>query len=105
VTLTVEPLRGRSNDMKQGKEISFRPEDDFSSGANFNYSMRGKMITIAGSQPGKGSFVEEIEKALRKITHWHQAPITSFRIFYRDADGMGGEIRWDGQHAEILAPP
>ena len=52
----------------------------------------------------KGSFVEEIEKALRRVEHWHQGSITGFRILYRDTDWMGGEVRWDGQHPEILAP-
>jgi hypothetical protein len=54
---------------------------------------------------GEQSFSEEIEKILRKIEHYHQGSIASFRILYRDSDGMGGEIRWDGRHAEILAPP
>jgi hypothetical protein len=67
--------------------------------------MRGKVISITDLKPGEGSFVEEIEKVLRKIEYFHQASIASFRILYRDSDGMGGEIRWDGEHAEILAPP
>jgi hypothetical protein len=47
--------------MKQG--ISFTPQDS-SSGAEFNYSMKGKLIAITDLKPGKRSFVEEIEKAL-----------------------------------------
>jgi hypothetical protein len=23
---------------------------------------------------------------------------------YRDAEGLGGEIRWDGEHAAIVSP-
>jgi hypothetical protein len=89
--------------VKQGKEISFNSNDGGS--ADFNYSMRGKVITISDLKPGKGSFTEEIEKALRKVEYWHQGSIASFRILYRDAGGMGGEVQWDGQHAEILEPP
>jgi hypothetical protein len=87
--------------MKQG--ISFSPQES-SSGADFNYSMKSKLITITDLKPGKGLFVEEIEKALRRIEFWHQGSIASFRILYLDADGMGSEVKWDGEHAEILAP-
>jgi hypothetical protein len=30
--------------------------------------------------------------------------IQSFRILYQDADGLGGEIKWDGESAEIVPP-
>jgi hypothetical protein len=71
---------------------------------DFSYSMRGKMISITGLMPGKGTFIEEIEKVLRKIEHYHQGSIASFRILYRDVEGLGGEIRWDGEHAAIVSP-
>jgi hypothetical protein len=89
--------------MKQGKEISFNPNG--SGSADFNYSISGKVISITDLKLGEQSFTEEIEKILRKIEHYHHGSIASFRILYRDSDGMGGEIRWDGQYAEILAPP
>jgi hypothetical protein len=41
---------------------------------------------------GNQSFTEGIEKVLRKIEHYHQASIASFRILYRDSDGIGGEV-------------
>jgi hypothetical protein len=80
--------------MKRG--ISFTPQDS-SLGANFSYAISGKVISITDLKLGKGSFTEEIEKALRRITHWHQGSITGFRILYRDAEGLGGEVRWDGE--------
>jgi hypothetical protein len=29
--------------------------------------------------------------------------ITSFRILYQDAEGIGGEVKWDGENAEVIA--
>jgi hypothetical protein len=31
--------------------------------------------------------------------------VKSFRILYKDVDGLGGEIKWDGEKAEIIAQP
>jgi hypothetical protein len=64
--------------VKQGKEINFTPNG--SGSADFSYSMRGKVISITGLNLAKGSFVDEVEKALRHITHWHQTSINGFRI-------------------------
>jgi hypothetical protein len=36
-------------------------------------------------------------------TYWHQGSIGSFRILYQDADGLGGEVTWEGKKAEIIA--
>jgi hypothetical protein len=41
---------------------------------------------------------------LRRIEHWHQGSIKSFRIIYKDAAGLGGEVTWDGENAEVIAP-
>jgi hypothetical protein len=27
------------------------------------------------------------------------------RILYQDAAGLGGEVKWDGENAEVIAPP
>jgi len=27
-----------------------------------------------------------------------------FRILYKDADGMGGEILWNGENAQVVTP-
>jgi hypothetical protein len=29
---------------------------------------------------------------MRKIEHWHQGSVTSYRILYQDAAGLGGEV-------------
>jgi hypothetical protein len=39
---------------------------------------------------------------LRRIEHWHQGPVTAYRILYQDADGLGGEVKWDGENAEVI---
>jgi hypothetical protein len=31
--------------------------------------------------------------------------VTAYRILYQDADGLGGEVRWDGENAETIVPP
>jgi hypothetical protein len=64
--------------------------------------MRAKVISITYS--GTGSIHEKIERILRKIEYWHQGSIRSYRILYRDAAGLGGEVKWDGENAEIVAP-
>jgi hypothetical protein len=64
--------------------------------------MRAKVISITYS--GAGSIHEEIVRILRKIEYWHQGAITSFKILYQDAEGLGGEITWDGEKAEFVAP-
>jgi hypothetical protein len=88
--------------LRRGKEISFISND--SGSADFSYAISAKVISITDLKPGKGSFVEEIEKLFRKITHWHQGSITGFRILCRDAEGLGSEVKWDGQQAKILQP-
>jgi hypothetical protein len=27
-----------------------------------------------------------------------------FWILYKDAEGLGGEVKWDGEKAEVIAP-
>lgn len=44
------------------------------------------------------------EQAIEIVEHYHHGSIASFRILYRDAEGLGGEVKWDGEHAEILQP-
>jgi hypothetical protein len=63
--------------------------------------MRAKVISITYSSAG--SINERIERILRKIEYWHLGSITSYRILYQNADGLGGEVKWDGQTAEVIA--
>ena len=39
------------------------------------------------------------------FTPLSRSPIQTFRILYHDADGVGGEVLWDGEKAEIIASP
>jgi len=65
--------------------------------------MRAKVISITYSGPG--SINDKIERILRKIEYWHQGSITSYRILYQDVAGLGGEVKWDGEEAEVIAQP
>ena len=88
--------------VKESNRITLSPSDSTITPEDFTYSMRGKVISI--TYLGAGSIDQEIGRILRRIEHWHQGPVTSFRILYQDADGLGGEVRWDGEKAEIVAP-
>jgi hypothetical protein len=35
---------------------------------------------------------------------WHQGSVKSFKILYHDAYGLGGEVKWDGENAEVISP-
>jgi hypothetical protein len=52
---------------------------------------------------GAGPIDEELARMLRRIEHWHQGPVTSYRILYQDPDGLGGEVKWNGENAEVNA--
>jgi hypothetical protein len=82
-----------------GKEISFS-QTRAQTVPDFTYSMKGKVLSITGLKLGNQSFTEDIEKVLRKIEHYHQGSIASFRILYRDSDGMGGELSRDQERQE-----
>jgi hypothetical protein len=84
--------------MKEGNQITLGLSDSTAT-ADFNYSMSGKVISI--TYLGTGSIHEESGRMLRRIEHWHQGPVTSYRILYQDAAGPGGEVKWDGENAEV----
>jgi hypothetical protein len=88
--------------MKEPNAITLRPSDSTTGAADFTYSMRAKVISI--TYLGTGSIHETIERILRMIEHWHQGSIKSYRILYQDAAGLGGEVTWDGEKAEVVAP-
>jgi hypothetical protein len=59
---------------------------------------------VCGMPADAGSIHEEIVRILRRIEHWHQGSVTSYRILYQDAAGLGGgEATWDGEKAEFVA--
>jgi hypothetical protein len=39
---------------------------------------------------------------MRRIEDWHHGSVKSYRILYQDADGLGGEVKWDGDNAEVI---
>jgi hypothetical protein len=88
--------------MKESKQITLGSSDSTTAPADFKYSMRGKVISI--TYLGADSIHKEMGRILRKIEHWHQGSVKSFRILYQDADGLGGEVTWDGEKAEVVAP-
>jgi hypothetical protein len=87
--------------MKEPNAISLRWTDDTTVPEDFKYRMRGKEIWI--TYLGAKSIDEDIMRILQKIEYWHMGSITSFRILYQDADGIGGEVKWDGEKAEVIA--
>ena len=84
--------------MKESKQISLGSSDSTTTAADFKYSMSGKVISITYSGPG--SVDQDIGRIMRRIEHWHQGSVKSYRILYQNADGLGGEVNWDGENAE-----
>ena len=78
--------------MKEGKQITLASSDSTTAAVDFKYSMRGKVISI--TYLGAGSIHEEIGRMLRRIEHWHQDSIKSFRILYPDRcrAGLRGQV-------------
>jgi hypothetical protein len=89
--------------VKEGKEITLGLSDS-TAAVDFKYSMSGKVISITDLKLGTGSINDELGRILRRIEHWHQGSVTSYRILYQDAAGLGGEVNWDGERAEVIAP-
>jgi hypothetical protein len=86
--------------MNESKRISLRSTDDTTVPEDFKYRMRGKEILI--TYLGASSIDKDIMRILQQIEYWHQGSITSFRILYQDAQGIGGEVKWDGEKAEVI---
>jgi hypothetical protein len=86
--------------MKESNQITWDSSESTSASADFKYSMRGKVISI--TYLGAKSIEDEIERILRRIEYSHQGSVKSYRILYQDADGLGGEVMWDGETAEVI---
>jgi hypothetical protein len=84
---------------ERGNEIALGLSDS-TAAADFKYSMSGKIISI--TYLGTRSIHQEIGRILRRIEYWHQGSVKTFRILYQDADGLGGEVTWDGENAEVI---
>jgi hypothetical protein len=59
---------------------------------------------ISITYSGPGSVNQVIGRIMRQIEHWHQGSVKSYRILYQDTTGLGGEVKWDGENAEVVAP-
>jgi len=77
--------------------IDFKPGDQPGTRAEFSYHMTPATITITGK--GNISVGKDLEAVLRKIEHWHQAPVIKFRIMARQGQGAWHGVRWDGKTA------
>ena len=86
--------------MKESEAITLGSSDSTTVPEDFKYSMQGKVISI--TYLGAGSIHEEIGRTMRRIEHWQQGTVTSYRILYHDTAGLGGEVKWDGENAEII---
>ena len=59
--------------------------------ADFTYKITPNVISITDTGSGSRSVSQDIEAVLRKIEHWHQGSISSFKIMFRDGKGFGTE--------------
>ena len=89
--------------MQESKQITLGSSDSTTVPTDFKYRMQGKVITITYS--GAGLIHKELGRILRTIEYWHQGSVTCYRILYNDAEGLGGEVKGDGETAEMMAPP
>ena len=67
--------------------------------SDFTYSILGNIISIVDLNLGNRSVLS----VLLKIEHYHQGSIASFKIMYRDSDGVWDGIDWDDQQALCFA--
>jgi len=65
-------------------EISFNLSDPIKTRADFIYKITPALIPITDTGLGSLPITEDIEAVLRKIDHWHQGSISSFKIMCRD---------------------
>jgi hypothetical protein len=57
--------------------------------ADFTHKITPTVISITDTGLGSLPVTEDIEAVLRKIEHWHQGSISSFKIMCRDGKGFG----------------
>jgi hypothetical protein len=75
--------------------IDFKPVGEPCTRAEFNITPA--TISITGN--GRLSVGKDLEAVLRKIEHWHQAPIITFSIMARHGRGAWHGVQWDGKTA------
>ena len=86
-------------------EISFNTDlsEPVRTRADFTYKISPVMISIVDTGLGSCPVTEDIEAILRKIEHWHQSSIATFKIMCRDGKGYWHGVRWDGKTTSYFA--
>jgi hypothetical protein len=86
-------------------EITFNTNlpEEVRTRADFNYKITPNVISITDTGLGLRSVSQDIEAVLRKIEHWHQGSISSFKIMCWDGKGFWHGVRWDGKTASSFA--
>lgn len=82
-------------------EISFnntKLSEQVRTRADFTYKITADLISITDTGLGFRSVTEDIEAVLRKIEHWHQGAVTTFKIMCRDATGFWHRVHWGWQN-------
>jgi len=69
--------------------------------ADFIYKITPTLISITDTGLGQRSVADDIEAVLRKIEHWHQDAITSFKIMSKDGKGFWHIVHWNGKNASL----
>ena len=81
--------------------------------ADFTYSFSDNVISIVDLEHGtpthlpehigNRSVTNDISYVLRQVEQFHQGPIDSYKIMYRDSCGVWDGIRWDGETAFFVS--
>ena len=71
--------------------------------ADFTYSFSDNVISIVDLDIGNRSVTNDISYVFRRVEQFHQGPINSYRIMYRDSCGVWDGIRWDGETAFFVS--
>jgi hypothetical protein len=71
--------------------------------ADFTYSFSDNVISIVDLNIGNRFVTNDISYVLQQVEQFHQGPINSYRIMYRDSCGVWDGIRWDGETAFFVS--
>ena len=82
-----------------GMVLDFKAAGEPGTRAEFSYHLTPATITITGK--GNISVGKDLEAVLRKIEHWHQAPVFKFRIMARQGQGAWHGVRWAAKRQSL----
>ena len=71
--------------------------------ADFTYSFSDNVISIVDLNIGNRFVTNDISYVFQQVEQFHQGPINSYRIMYRDSCGVWDGIRWDGETAFFVS--